>query len=106
MPSIEMGIEYLQQLRRQGRGSEKIHIVLVEEEQKKRIKNDGPKPATKFVIETDLPEAYTELHKCKDFIIHHCKNKAVAITMMIWALRQLDGPTLDKLMAAGEGPPT
>ena len=104
MPSIDMGIEYLQQLRRQGRGTEKIHIVLIEEEQKKRIKNEGPKPATKFVIETDSPEAYTELHKCKDFIIAHCKNKSVGITMMIWAWKQLDGPTLDKLMAAGEGP--
>jgi hypothetical protein len=104
MPSVSMAIEFLKALEGKGRGGEKVHVVLVEEEQKARIENKGPKPRTKFVIETDSPEAYTELHKCKDFIIAKAGNKSVAISLMIWAWRKLDGPMIDHLLAAGEGP--
>jgi hypothetical protein len=104
MPDVQAVLEQCRWLISKGRGNEKAHLLLVEAEEKKRIENTGPKPRTKFVIETDSPEAYAEMHKCKDFVIKHCKNKAVAITMLLWAWRQLDAATLDKLMAAGEGP--
>lgn len=101
MPSVTTAIEYLKSLEAKGRGNETCHVVLWPEEHKKRREC---KEQTRFQIETDSHEAYVALNDAKDFIVKHCRNKAVAITMMIWALRQLDGPTLDKLMAVGERP--
>jgi hypothetical protein len=96
---VTTAIEYLQSLKAKGRGNESCHVVLWPEEHKARRER---KEMSRFAIETDSHEAYMALNEAKDFVIKHCGNKAVAITMLIWAWRQLDGPTLDKLMAAGE----
>ena len=39
MSNVEAAIEYLQFLRKHGRGKEIVHVVMVEEEQQKRVKN-------------------------------------------------------------------
>lgn len=104
MPDIEAVLEQCKYLIREGRGKEKGHLLLIDADQKKRNENKGPKPKTKFGLQTDSPEAYSELNKCKDFVIRKCGNKSVAITLLIWAWRQLDERTINKLLAAGEGP--
>ena len=98
MPNVESAIEFLQFLRKHGRGKELVHVVMVEEEQQKRVKN--PAASTRFVLVCDTPEAYSELHAEKDRIIKRVKNKSVAISLMIRAWREgLSDVVLDKIMA-------
>jgi|SRR6516164_832536 len=99
MPNIDAAIEYLIHQRKQaGHGREMVHLVMVEREQEKRIKN--PQASTRFVMVCDTPEAYSELHAEKDRIIKRVKNKSVAISLMIRAWREgLSDVVLDKIMA-------
>jgi hypothetical protein len=71
----------LQFLEEKGCGQEKCHVVLVEREARERIKNDGPKPKTRFVCETDDPAMYSRMNELKDrwFAI---ANKSVALSVM------------------------
>jgi len=103
MPSVTMAIEYLKQLQTNGRGEEKVHVVMVEEEQKKRIANDGPKPATKFVIELDDPDLYSRFHAEKDRILRRAKVKAIGLDIMLKAWQAMDDAWIDKLLAEQEG---
>ena len=101
MPSVRTAIEYLKDLEKKGRGDEPCHVVLWPEEHKKRKER---KEQTRFAIETDSHEAYVALNEAKDLVVKRCRNKSVAITLLIWAWRQLDDATIDKLMAVGERP--
>lgn len=89
MGTIDSEYERLGFLRTKGRGQEKCHIVLIEEEARERIKNPGPKPKTKFVVETDDPEMYSKLNELKDRWFANA-NKSVALSMMARLLDQPD----------------
>lgn len=103
MPSAADAKAQMEWMISKGRGNEKVHVVLVEEIQKKRIKNDGPKPQTRFVLETDSPEAYSEMHLERDRIIRKCGNKSVAISLLIRAWRDaLCDQVLDQILAQME----
>ena len=82
------------------RGAEKIHVVFLEQEARERIANAGPKPKTKFVFETDSPEAYSQLNFEKDRWIKAVGNKSVAVTLLIMAWQKY---TDDDLRLAAEG---
>lgn len=82
-------LEELARLRflvKNGRGQEKCHVVLIEEEARKRKENAGPKPKTRFQWETDFADGYSELNKGKDRLMRMIPNKQVAITVagILW----------------------
>lgn len=105
MPSKRAAIEWLQHEVSKGRGDEPVHLVDVRAEQRKRIQNDGPKPKTRFQIELGDPELYRQWNAEKDRILHHVKNKAIALDLMQRAWSDaLSNPELDKILAALEGP--
>jgi hypothetical protein len=106
MPSVSLAIEYLKDLERKGRGREKVHVVLVEEEQKKRIENTGPEPRTRVQFETDSPELYARFAKEKDRIIKRVGNKSIALDLMCrsWS-EALSDSEIDRILAQEEGPP-
>lgn len=81
MATIDSEWERLGFLRGKGRGREKCHVVLIEEEARARVENAGPRPKTKFVMETDDPAMYSRLNELKDrwFAII---NKSVALSLM------------------------
>jgi predicted PhzF superfamily epimerase YddE/YHI9 len=101
-----MALEQLKDMIRKGRGNEKVHIVLVEQEQRERIENKGPKPKTRFQIETDDAEMYSALNLEKDRIIRRAKNKSVGISLMHLAWKRLTDAIIDAVLAEEEGPPT
>jgi len=102
VPSIRAALERLRYEVSQGRENEPVHIVFVEREQKKRIKN--PEGSTRFVMECDDPVAYSELHAERNRIIKRARNKAVAISLMIRAWREgLADGEIDRLLAEEEG---
>lgn len=78
----------LQFLESKGRGDEKCHLVLIEVEAAERIKNAGPRPKTKFVLETDQPDLYSKFNELKDRWLK-AANKSVALT--VW-VKLLDRP--------------
>ena len=102
MPSIRAAIERLRYEMDHGNANEPVHLVFVEREQNKRIKN--PEASTRFVMECDDAQAYSELHAERDRIIKRARNKSVAISLMIRAWREgLSNAELDRLMAEEEG---
>lgn len=105
MPSKKMLIQFLEDEVRKGRGDDPCHLVDIKKEQAERIKNDGPRPKTKFVIETDSPEMYSAMNLEKDRIITRAKNKSVALSLMLTAWQWMSDPMIDKVLAETEGPP-
>jgi len=98
MPNVEAAIEYLRFLSRQGRGHETVHVVLVEEEQKKRIRNE--RKSTRFVLVCSTPEEYSELHAERERIYRKVKDKSIMIGLFIRALREgLSDVVLDQILA-------
>lgn len=100
MPAARAAVEELKQGLANGtvRPDEKLHIVFVEREQKRRIKNvEG---STRFVLVCDTPEAYSELHAERDRIIRKVGNKAIAIDFMTKAWKALTDQMLDRMLAA------
>jgi hypothetical protein len=82
-----------------GRANEKVHIVMVEQDEKERIKND--RKQTRFVLCCDTPEAFSELHAEWDRIVRKVGNKSIAISLVTRAWREgLSDPALDRLLAA------
>ena len=69
-------------LREKGRGQEKAHLVLIEVEARERIENKGPRPKTKFVLETDDPALYSGFNRVKDRWFSEA-NKSVALHVML-----------------------
>jgi hypothetical protein len=104
MPSVTMAIEYLKHLESKGRGNAPVHIVDIEEEAKARKQNDGPRPKTRFQIETDEPMLYAQLNDEKDRIISHVHNKSIALDLMLRAWQELTNARIDHLLALEEGP--
>lgn len=104
MPSVSAAIEYLKTLEGKGRGGEKCHIVLIEEEEKARAENKGPVPRTRFQIELDDPELYSRWHIEKDRILRRAGVKAVGLDLMYRAWTMLTDALIDKLLAEQEGP--
>jgi hypothetical protein len=103
VPSKRAAVDWLKHEIAQGRGDEPVHLVDIRREQKKRVKNE-PK-STRFVLVCDSPEAYSEMHSERDRIIHRCKNKSVAISLMIQAWREgLADIEIDRLLAEKDGP--
>ena len=105
MPGAKAAAEYLDWAIREGklRPDSPIHIVDIEAEQKKRTKNDGPQPKTKFAIETDAPEVYARMNREKDRIIKRVGNKAVAVDLLARAWETLSDQIIDRIMASEEG---
>jgi hypothetical protein len=81
MATIHEEWRRLKFLAEHGRGNEKIHIAFIEVEAKERIENKGPKPKTKFVMETDSPGMYSRLNELKDRWFGRA-NKSVALSVM------------------------
>jgi hypothetical protein len=88
----------LQWLESKGRGHEKAHVILIEEEAKKRQENTGDNPKTRFQLETDDPEMYSRFALQKDRWLRLIPNKSVAIDMMC---RMWEEPKDDVIMAFG-----
>lgn len=104
MPSAAGVVEELRSGLANGtvRPDEKLHIVFVEREQRKRIANAGePQPKTKFVMDTDDPLFYSDFHVEKDRIIRHVGNKTVALSLMLRAWQELTEAKMDKWLAEG-----
>jgi hypothetical protein len=106
MPSKRAAIDWLKHEVSQGRGNEPCHIVDIVKEQKARIKNEGPKPKTRFQMETDDASLYGQLNFEKDRVIKRVRNKAIAIDLLYRAWRALTDAVIDRIMASEEGPPS
>lgn len=84
-----------------GRSDEKVHLVLVEEEQKARIKNNKRKQ--NFVLCTGDPDLCSEFESEKDRIFRKVHNKTLMLELMIRAWKQaLADPELDRILAVME----
>ena len=86
----------LQYLEERGRGDEKAHVILIEEEARKRAENkgeDGKPPKTKFCFDTDDPEMYRRFNAQKDRWLKG-RNKAVMVDLLccLW-----EGPTDEEI---------
>jgi hypothetical protein len=81
MATISEELARLQILANKGRGEEKCHVILIEQEARERIANAGPKPKTRFTFETDSPEMYSRLNLLKDRWLATA-NKSVALSVM------------------------
>lgn len=81
MATIDQEIARLKFLSEKGRGEEKCHVVLIEEEARKRKENSGPQPKTRFVMETDDPAMYSKFNELKDRWVANA-NKSVALSVM------------------------
>ena len=106
MPSVDLAVEHLKDLQRKGRGQEKVHVVLVEQEQKERIANNKRK--TRFVLCTDDADLCSILEAHKDRIFRRCgQNKSIMLHLMekAWAEALADSE-IDRIMAAMDGPDT
>lgn len=89
----------LQWLESKGRGQEKAHVILIEEEIRKRKENAGPKPKTRFILETDDPMMYSRFIAAKDRWLRFV-NKSIAVDLMC---RLWERPTDEQLQAIGRG---
>ena len=105
MPSKRMAIEWLQHEVSEGRGDEPCHVVDIRREQRERIKNDGPKPKTRFQIELGDADLYREWNVEKERILHRARVKAIGLDIMLKAWQAMDDAWIDKLLAEQEGPP-
>lgn len=81
MATIDEEWRRLKFLAEHGRSQEKVHVAFIEVEAKERIENKGPRPKTKFVVETDDPMLYSDFNRLKDRWFG-CANKSVALTVM------------------------
>jgi hypothetical protein len=96
MADIDSEIERLKSLSRQGRGAEKCHVILIEEEARKRKENppdEQGKQKTKFVFETDDPSMYSRFNVQKDRWLKG-RNKSVMVDLLcsLW-----EGPTDEQI---------
>lgn len=106
MPSIRSAIEYLKELESKGRGNETIHVVMVEQEQRERIKNPGPRPKTKFVLQCDDGPTFSAFHAERERIFKRCgMQKSIALFIMLEGWRRMTDVIIDKFIALEEGPP-
>lgn len=104
MPSVKEEYERLKWLMNSGKENDRCTpVVLVKQAAKERIANKGPKPKTKFIFETNSPEAYSEFNREKDRVLETCGNKAVAVTLLIRAWEELTPEKIAAQMAEGEG---
>ena len=100
MPSVNMVLEQCQWLIRKGRGNEKAHLVLIEQEAKKRIENKGERPKTRFGFETGDPELYSALHAEKERILRRCGlHKTIALTILLRAWERMSDAQIDKILS-------
>lgn len=103
--NAETCLEYFRQ-KVANKDRSEFHIVDHTKALKERIQNDGPQPKTRFQIETDDPELYSELNREKDRIIKRCRNKSVALTFLLLGWRRLTDAIIDEVLAREEGEPT
>lgn len=102
MPTISQAAEYYRKAVKDGKGDLHTgHCFIVEEEAQKRTENDGPKPKTRFQMETDDPEMYSAFNAEKDRIIAAAGNKSVALSIMHRAWQQLTNEMV-RTLAEGE----
>lgn len=105
MPSKRMAIEWLNDEVRKGRGDEPCHIVDITKEARARAENAGPKPKTRFQMETDDPELYRQFNIERSRIIKRTGNKSVALTLLLKSWQWMTDALIDKVLAEQEGPP-
>jgi hypothetical protein len=86
-------------LRGKGRGQEKALLVLPEQLAKERIENAGPRPKTRFQIETDDPAMYSRMNAQKDRWFRLIPNKSVAVDLLA---RMWEEPSDEAIIAFGE----
>jgi hypothetical protein len=101
MATITEEILRLKSLENKGRGNEKCHVVLIEEEAKARAENAGPKPKTRFQWETDTAAGYAELNRGKDRIMRVIENKMVAISVAAYIWNKVSEDKLRQLAEDG-----
>ena len=83
------------------------HIVDHTKALKERENNAGPSPKTRFQIELDDGQLYSQWNHEKDRIIKRCRNKAIALDLMQRAWREaLSDANLDRILAELDGPET
>lgn len=97
MATVREEAARLQWLISKGRGEEKAHVVLIEEEARKRKENAGPKPKTRFVWDTDFPGGYSELNGGKDRLMRVLVNKQIAVTVAAFLWNDVSEEMLKKL---------
>jgi hypothetical protein len=102
VPSARAAYEKLKWMCEHGRENEKVHVVMVEEEQKQRIAND--KRQTRMVLNCDDPDQYSRLEAHKDRIIRRIGgNKSMFLSLLEMAMGEyLSDAALDKLQAQEE----
>lgn len=95
MATVKEEAARLKWLTDHGRGEEKAHVVLIEDEARKRKENPGPHPKTRFVMETDDPQMYSRFNELKDRWLA-VANKSVALSVMadLWDRAEQDIRTL------------
>jgi hypothetical protein len=98
MATIAEELARLRFLVSKGRGEEKCHVVLIEEEARKRKENTGPQPKTRFQIETDSPEMYSRFNAQKDRWLRLVPNKSICLDMMC---RMWEEPSDEVITAFG-----
>lgn len=78
----------LQFLEEHGHGDEKVHVVFVKEEVRKRVQNKGER--TRLIKELDTPEAYSDWEAEWDRWIQGCGgHKPIAQDLMLRHLQQV-----------------
>ena len=85
MATIEQEYARLGFLIDQGRGQEKAHLILIEEEARERIENkpdEQGKQKTQFRMETDSPDMYSRLNAQKDRWLRLIPNKSVCVDLL------------------------
>jgi len=92
-------------MRLDGRGKETIHVILVDEEKKKRHLNNGPKPSTRFGMECYNPEVYAGMHREKDRIGDHVKDAGITAHVILHALQEMTNERVDAFLGQGEEEP-
>jgi len=102
MPSARLAYEKLKWMVEHGRAEEVVHIVLVEQEQKERIKNKKRKQ--NFVLCTGDPDLCSEFEAEKDRIFRRVRNKTLMLELMVRAWRDaLSDTEIDRVLARIEG---
>ena len=85
----------LQFLEEHGHGDEKVHVVFIEEEAKKRIENK--KERTRLIRELDTPQTYADFNAEFDRFIRCAGNVQVAYSLMLRCLAQWSEKDIQKL---------
>ena len=105
MATVLEELQRLKQLVHSGKGSETIHVVFTDREAKARKENKGPKPKTRFMVETHSPEGYAALNVQKDRYFRILKNPVIVADIMARALSMVGDAQLQAWLDEGHHEP-